>query len=74
MTSNTSLTVDKNNYTNTTVIKQNLANVEAGQVLLKVAEFSLTANNITYATLGDYLKYWEFFPTQDGNGIIPVWG
>ena len=74
MSSNTSLTIDKNNYTNTTVIKQNLKNVEAGQVLLKVAEFSLTANNITYATLGDYLKYWEFFPTQDGNGIIPVWG
>src|SRR5262249_53125430 len=33
-----------------------------------------TANNITYAVLGDQLKYWQLFPAPKGFGIIPVWG
>src|SRR5262249_13728833 len=43
-------------------------------LLVKVARFAFTANNITYATLGDHLKYWSLFPAPDGFGIIPVWG
>ena len=46
----------------------------AGEVLLAVDQFSFTANNITYAALGDMLRYWEFFPASDGKGIVPVWG
>jgi hypothetical protein len=45
-----------------------------GQVLLKVDRFAFTANNITYAALGEQLSYWEFFPAAAGKGIIPVWG
>ena len=46
-----------------------------GEVLLRVDQFAFTANNITYAALGDALQYWEFFPAGDqGMGIIPVWG
>lgn len=43
-------------------------------LLVKVDRFALTANNITYATLGDQLKYWQLFPAPDGFGNIPVWG
>src|SRR5580704_13435031 len=43
-------------------------------LLVKVDRFAFTANNITYATLGDELKYWQLFPTKDGFGNIPVWG
>jgi Protein of unknown function (DUF2855) len=43
-------------------------------LLVKVDRFAFTANNITYATLGDQLKYWQLFPAPDGFGIIPVWG
>lgn len=43
-------------------------------LLLKVDRFAFTANNITYAMLGDQLKYWNFFPAPDGLGSIPVWG
>ena len=42
--------------------------------LLKVERFAFTANNITYATLGDTLQYWKLFPAPDGFGNIPVWG
>ena len=54
------------------------AQLEAGELLLKVDTYSYTANNITYGVAGDQLGYWHFFPAQDaeheGWGIIPVWG
>src|SRR6201997_2373012 len=44
------------------------------QLLVKVTRFAFTANNITYAVLGDQLKYWSLFPAPDGFGNIPAWG
>ena len=43
-------------------------------LLVKVERFAFTANNITYAVLGDQLKYWSLFPAPEGLGNIPVWG
>jgi Protein of unknown function (DUF2855) len=43
-------------------------------LLVKVDRFAFTANNITYAVLGDELKYWQLFPAPQGFGNIPVWG
>lgn len=43
-------------------------------LLVKVERFAFTANNITYALLGDQLKYWHLFPAPEGFGNIPVWG
>src|SRR5580692_4596472 len=43
-------------------------------LLVKVDRFAFTANNITYATLGEQLKYWQLFPAPEGFGNIPVWG
>lgn len=43
-------------------------------LLVKVDRFAFTANNITYAVLGDQLKYWQLFPAPEGYGNIPVWG
>lgn len=43
-------------------------------LLVKVDRFAFTANNITYAVLGDALKYWQLFPAPAGFGNIPVWG
>jgi hypothetical protein len=45
-----------------------------GEVRLKVDRFAFTANNITYATLGDQLRYWQLFPAPEGFGNIPAWG
>jgi hypothetical protein len=52
---------------------QNYA-IKEDEVLLKIDSFAFTANNITYAMIGDDFGYWKFFPAQDGWGIIPVWG
>ncbi|MET0222615.1 MAG: DUF2855 family protein [Tardiphaga sp.] len=43
-------------------------------LLVRVDRFAFTANNITYAMLGDQLKYWQLFRAPDGFGNIPVWG
>ena len=50
------------------------AELPAEALLVKVTKFAFTANNITYAVIGDQLKYWELFPAPEGYGIIPVWG
>ena len=45
-----------------------------GEVLFAVERFGLSANNVTYAALGDALRYWDLFPAEAGWGRIPVWG
>ncbi len=50
------------------------AAVPAGHVVLAIDRFALTANNITYATFGERMKYWDFYPVPEGWGIVPVWG
>jgi len=48
--------------------------VGPGQALLRVDTFGLTANNITYAVMGEAMSYWDFFPAEDGWGRVPMWG
>jgi hypothetical protein len=45
-----------------------------GEVLIRIDQFALTANNITYGVAGDVIGYWQFFPAEDPWGCIPVWG
>jgi Protein of unknown function (DUF2855) len=45
-----------------------------GQARLHIEQFALTANNITYAVFGEAMQYWQFFPTIEAMGCIPVWG
>ncbi|WP_436533296.1 DUF2855 family protein [Actinoplanes sp. HUAS TT8] len=49
--------------------------VTDGEVLLRVDRVGLTANNVTYAVLGDAMRYWEFFPSgSPERGLAPLWG
>ena len=49
--------------------------LEPGEALLRVDSFALTANNVTYAALGETMGYWRFFPaSEEGWGRVPVWG
>ena len=50
-----------------------------GEAVLRVERVGVTANNVTYAVLGDALRYWKFFPPgqqalADGWGRVPLWG
>ena len=56
------------------IAESELPELEPGQALLRVETFGLTANNITYAVLGETMSYWDFFPAEDGWGRVPMWG
>jgi Protein of unknown function (DUF2855) len=56
------------------VAESEAPSVASGQALLRVDRFGLTANNVTYAVMGEAMSYWDFFPAEDGWGRMPVWG
>ncbi len=69
MSTNVVLEVDRAACGETRLVETPLEPLAADQVRLRVDRFALTANNVTYAVLGDMLGYWDFFPTGD-----PAWG
>ncbi|QJB70769.1 DUF2855 family protein [Parasphingorhabdus halotolerans] len=70
-----SLWVNKTNLSKAEWHETALPELGDGQVLLEIEKYALTANNITYAVVGDGFGYWNFFPTgDDAHGIVPVWG
>ncbi|MEM9500863.1 MAG: DUF2855 family protein [Pseudomonadota bacterium] len=66
--------VRKDELTNATRVNVNPVDLAEGAVRLEIESFSVTANNITYAVVGDGFGYWNFFPAPDGLGIVPMWG
>lgn len=70
----TDFLVDRDDISKSTVQERPLSELGDGEVLLEVERFGLSANNITYAVLGDAMGYWKFFPAADGFGSVPVWG
>lgn len=74
---NTTFVVNRKNLHDHTVLERDPIHPEdltEGEVLLAIDRFSFTANNITYAALGDAFHYWDFFPVEQPWGEIPVWG
>ena len=52
-----------------------VADLADGMARLRVDAFALTANNVTYATFGEAMEYWKFFPAGSPEfGRVPVWG
>ncbi len=66
--------VKKSALTETQIHEDALPILGDGEVRLKVESFSVTANNITYAVIGDMFGYWNFFPAEGDWGIVPMWG
>jgi hypothetical protein len=73
MTANITLT--KADLTQSSHIILDPSPLAPGAVRLKVESFAVTANNVTYAVIGDMFGYWNFFPaTSQEQGIVPMWG
>lgn len=71
----TDLIVAKNNLGQVQLVESSCAEPGPGQVKLRVDQFGLTSNNLSYAGAGEILGYWNFFPSADPAwGIVPVWG
>ena len=46
-----------------------------GEAVLEADRVGMTANNVTYAVLGESFRYWDFFPaTAPDHGRVPLWG
>jgi Protein of unknown function (DUF2855) len=74
MTSSWALAVARDDLSRTTLLDGTVPEVGDGEALLHVDRVGVTANNVTYALLGDSFRYWEFFPTEPGLGLVPLWG
>ena len=69
------LEVDRSNWGDTRLVAQSYSDdLQNAEVLIEIDRFALTANNISYASAGDLLGYWSFFPAEDNWGRIPVMG
>lgn len=67
--------VRKSDLTQTRVHAREDTPLAQGQVRVGIDAFALTANNVTYASFGDAMGYWQFFPTGEAEwGSVPVWG
>lgn len=66
--------VNKQALTQTQVHEAASPPLGEGAVRLRIESFSVTANNITYAVIGDLFGYWNFFPAAGGFGVVPMWG
>ncbi|UIP05564.1 DUF2855 family protein [Erythrobacter sp. SDW2] len=66
--------VKKDELTTTQIVHASDAPLADSAVRLAIESFSVTANNVTYAVIGDMFGYWNFFPAPDGMGIVPMWG
>jgi hypothetical protein len=67
--------VARDDLTQTTLVEGPAPEPAAGEALLRVDRVGITANNVTYAVLGDSMHYWQFFPAPDANlGLVPLWG
>lgn len=68
------LLVDRTDPTRTELRDVDPPDPAPGEAVLALHRVGVSANNVTYARLGDQLRYWEFFPATDGWGRVPLWG
>src|SRR3954462_9624707 len=68
------LLVAREDLSKTRLVDTDEPSAGKGEAVLKLDRVGLTANNVTYAVLGDAMSYWTFFPADEGWGRVPMWG
>jgi hypothetical protein len=69
------LAVAKDDLTRTSLTEHAVPSPSDGAAVLRVDRVGMTANNVTYAVLGESFRYWEHFPLADRSlGNVPLWG
>ena len=79
MTDSWTFAVARADLARTMLVAGKAPTLSEGEALLRVDRVGLTANNVTYAVLGDAMRYWQFFPPEAGGlgrewGLPPLWG
>ncbi|RJF85619.1 DUF2855 family protein [Sphingomonas cavernae] len=72
--------VDRDEIAKAGIVDEGARELGDGEIEVRLDEFAMTANNVTYAALGHPVGlfgngkgYWDFF-SGDGAGRLPVWG
>ena len=72
------LQIRRNDLSRTQLVEGTAPSPGPGEAVLRVDRVGVTANNVTYAVLGESFRYWEFFPPEPGWGpgwgLVPLWG
>ncbi len=66
--------INRGDLTQSRLVAADLPALADGLVRLAIDSFSVTANNVTYAVVGDAFGYWNFFPGDGTWGVVPMWG
>ena len=74
MTNAWTLAVRRDDLAKTELRDEAVPEIGPGEALLRVDRIGVTANNVAYALMGDAMHYWDFFPTTEGWGLVPLWG
>lgn len=71
----TEIWVNQEDVRKTRILSRKAPDLKDGEVLVSIAKYALTSNNVTYAVFGDVIGYWKYFPTnEEGWGKVTVWG
>jgi hypothetical protein len=74
-TTNITLQIHRVRHGDSRIRETTLPVLADGQVRFRIERFAITANTVTYATTGDLLGYWDFFPTGEQDwGHVPAMG
>lgn len=68
------LVIGRDELDRTAILEHPVPEPGPGEALLRVDRVGVTANNVTYARLGEQMRYWSFFPSDEGWGRVPLWG
>ncbi|WP_298021269.1 DUF2855 family protein [uncultured Parasphingopyxis sp.] len=73
--------IDRADINAATIVDPDVPEIGAGQILVAIEDYAMTANNITYAVFGEPAGlfgndqgYWDFFSERGEPGRLPVWG
>ena len=68
------LAVARDDLSRTALVEGAVPGIGDGEALLRVDRVGLTANNVTYAVLGESFRYWDSSRPNPGWGMVPLWG
>ena len=74
--------IDRDDIASASLVEEPAVELAPGEIEVRLVSFAMTANNVTYATLGKPIGlfpngkgYWDFFSADgEGPGRLPVWG
>jgi hypothetical protein len=72
MTTSWTLAMGRDDFVRTALVYAPMPDLSDGEVRLRVDRVGLSANNVTYAVLGQPLRYWQFFPARS-TGWVRSW-